>query len=84
MLSISTWCDGVKSTLQDIFNLVWLAIASISAFIIARSPSEVVERMADRIGGAELIAWGKALSDSLHASIRENRKGLLLKGEISR
>jgi hypothetical protein len=47
-------------------------MASTSAFIIARSAFEVVEAMADKIGGTELIAWGKALSNSLHSSICKN------------
>jgi hypothetical protein len=38
------------------FSLIRLTMASTSAFIIARSAFEVVEGMADKIGGAELIA----------------------------
>lgn len=46
------WCIGVQSTLWDTFSLVRLVMASTSTFIIARSASEVVEAMADEIGGA--------------------------------
>jgi len=53
---IFTWCDGVQSTLWDTLSLVRVIMASTSAFITARSAVEVVEAMADKIDGAELIA----------------------------
>jgi hypothetical protein len=67
-----TWCIGVQSTLRDTFSLVRLVMASTSAFIITRSAFEVVEAMADKIGGAKLIAREKASSNSLRSSICEN------------